>query len=841
MKNWKRRISALLCGLMILTMTTGTVYAADLADTSDITDATKTGMEDPSDVDEKDVSEQAAVEQDNVISEQLLGKNIRVQEQPVMLSYDDRYSIYKDKDHEEYNDYKIDHVTNLESKSHPVKTGEVQEQESDEVLTQTDDSNVRASGVGTALLVLVPKEENSEAAYDKIYVHVTVEAAPLTIMYLMGQSNMEGMCSANTGYQLNKSVACEIGTVYSTYAPTVWIWSKNISGINFSETCNSENAADFIAGSMNSASSLSGKTLEYPLNTLTSEGEGKTGPDSALAYEWNRLTGEKVWTVNVAWSDTAIASWIPGQSVYERAITLSKLAQKVYEAEIASGHYTEGHRLMYWLQGETADRYRSASDYYDDFYTMYSDITKQLTIEKCGIIMLRSSVGSKETEDELVMTGPRAAQYGIGGSTSSKLNNVYVVTNDNEAWVSDAGVRQYFSKYNGKFDYPIRYGFSKVPTRITDVHYDIHYSQIGHNENGIMAADGMYQMMQKHGQGDVTVDWRDVNGKSVTQVYVRQNHTTTLVGVTTPVYGAKNITYRTTGNISYDPETGTLKGLQKGTGATVSAIAGGKTITLSVTVLDEWDYSAELGTSYTGLYKDNDQWIYVRNGKADFSYTGFVQNEGSWWYIENGRVSFQKMDVIKGTVNGEEGWWFVKDSQVQFVDSVEKNSNGWWRIANGKVDFNCNSVEKNELGWWYIRGGKVDFSYTGAAKNSNGWWRIVNGKVDFGCNSVEKNELGWWYIRGGKVDFTYTGVAKNSNGWWRIVNGKVDFSCNSVEKNELGWWYIQNGKVNFGYYGIAKNSNGWWYIRGGKVDFGYNGNVWYHGHNYWVSNGWIRM
>lgn len=753
MKNWKRRISALLCGLMILTMTTGTVYAADLADTSDITDATKTGMEDPSDVDEKDVSEQAAVEQDNVISEQLLGKNIRVQEQPVMLSYDDRYSIYKDKDHEEYNDYKIDHVTNLESKSHPVKTGEVQEQESDEVLTQTDDSNVRASGVGTALLVLVPKEENSEAAYDKIYVHVTVEAAPLTIMYLMGQSNMEGMCSANTGYQLNKSVACEIGTVYSTYAPTVWSWSKNISGINFSETCNSENAADFIAGSMNSASSLSGKTLEYPLNTLTSEGEGKTGPDSALAYEWNRLTGEKVWTVNVAWSDTAIASWIPGQSVYERAITLSKLAQKVYEAEIASGHYTEGHRLMYWLQGETADRYRSASDYYDDFYTMYSDITKQLTIEKCGIIMLRSSVGSKETEDELVMTGPRAAQYGIGGSTSSKLNNVYVVTNDNEAWVSDAGVRQYFSKYNGKFDYPIRYGFSKVPTRITDVHYDIHYSQIGHNENGIMAADGMYQMMQKHGQGDVTVDWRDVNGKSVTQVYVRQNHTTTLVGVTTPVYGAKNITYRTTGNISYDPETGTLKGLQKGTGATVSAIAGGKTITLSVTVLDEWDYSAELGTSYTGLYKDNDQWIYVRNGKADFSYTGFVQNEGSWWYIENGRVSFQKMDVIKGTVNGEEGWWFVKDSQVQFVDSVEKNSNGWWRIANGKVDFNCNSVEKNEL----------------------------------------------------------------------------------------GWWYIQNGKVNFGYYGIAKNSNGWWYIRGGKVDFGYNGNVWYHGHNYWVSNGWIRM
>ena len=742
MKNWKRRISALLCGLMILTLTTGTVYAADASDeTSNVTLETQTESAEQTEVDESE------------ISEQLLEPNIKIQENQITLRYDDRYSIYSDQDHEEYNDYKIDHVTNLESKSHPVKTGEVQKQESDEVLTQTDDSNVRASGVGTALLVLVPKEENSEALYDKIYVHVTVEAAPLTIMYLMGQSNMEGMCSANTGYQLNKSVACEPGTVYSTYAPTVWNWARNITGINFSKVCNAGNAEDFVTGSMNGDSSLSGKTLEYPLNTLSSEGEGKTGPDSALAYEWNHLTGEKVWTVNVAWSDTAIASWLPGQSVYERAITLSKLAQKVYEAEITSGHYTEGHRLMYWLQGETADRTRSASDYYNDFYTMYSNITKQLTIEKCGIIMLRSSVGSKETEDELVMTGPRAAQYGIGGSTSSKLNNVYVVTNDNEAWVSDAGVGQYFSKYNGTFDYPIRDGFSKVPTRITDVHYDIHYSQIGHNENGIMAADGMYQMMQKHGQGDVTVDWRDANGKSVTQVYVRQNHTTTLVGVTTPVYGAKNVTYRTNGNISYDSETGTLKGLQKGTVATVSAIVGGKTIPLSVTVLDEWDYSAELGASYTGLYKDNDQWIYVQNGKADFSYTGFVQNEDNWWYVENGRVSFLKKDVIKGVVNGEEGWWFVKDSQIQFVDSIEKNSNGWWRIANGKVDFNCNSVEKNELGWWYIR----------------------------------------------------------------------------------------DGKVNFGYYGIAKNSNGWWYIRGGKVDFGYNGNVWYHGHNYWVSNGWVRM
>ena len=521
---------------------------------------------------------------------------------------------------------------------------------------------------------------------------------------------------------------------------------------------------------------------------------------------------------------------------------------------------------MYWLQGETADRNRTSSDYYNDFSTMYNNITKQLTIENCGIIMLRSAVGSNESEDELTMTGPRAAQYGIGGSTNTKFHNVYVVTNDNEKWVTDSGVQQYFSKYNGTLNYPIRDAFSKVPTTIRDVHYDIHYSQIGHNENGIMAADGMYQIVKKQGMDPVSVDWRDADGKSVTQAYVRQNRSTTLVAVATPVYAAKNITYSTSGDVTYNPETGTLTGTKQGGSASVSANVGGKNNTIKVNVLDEWDYSAELGTSYTGLYNDNHTWVYVRDGKADFNYTGFVENANGWWYVENGKVTFQKKDVIKGTVNGEEGWWFVSGSKVQFVDSVEKNSNGWWYIKNGKVDFNFNGFAQNSNGWWYLENGKVTFHRNdvikGAVNNTNGWWNVVNSKVTFDT-TVAKNSNGWWYIRNGMVDFSHFGVEKNNNGWWRIENGKVNFKCNSVEKNANGWWYIRNGKVDFGYtgvaknsngwwriengkvnfafYGVAQNSNGWWYLEGGKVNFGYHGVVWYHNRSHQVSGGRVRM
>ena len=48
-----------------------------------------------------EVAEQALNNPDgNAVSEQLLGENIKIQEKPVTLKYDDRYSIYNDKNHE---------------------------------------------------------------------------------------------------------------------------------------------------------------------------------------------------------------------------------------------------------------------------------------------------------------------------------------------------------------------------------------------------------------------------------------------------------------------------------------------------------------------------------------------------------------------------------------------------------------------------------------------------------------------------------------------------------------------------------------------------------------------
>ena len=266
--------------------------------------------------------------------------------------------------------------------------------------------------------------------------------------------------------------------------------------------------------------------------------------------------------------------------------------------------------------------------------------------------------------------------------------------------------------------------------------------------------------------------------------------------------------------------------------------------------------------SHTGVEKNSNGWWRIEGGKVNFAFEGFASNSNGWWYLEGGRVTFQKNDVIKGTVNSKNGWWHVVGSKVTFDTTVAKNSNGWWYISNGMVDFSHTGVEKNSNGWWRIESGKVNFDFEGFASNQNGWWYLEGGKVTFQKNDVIKGtvdgETTWWHVVGSKVAFDTT-VAKNSNGWWYISNGMVDFSHNGVEKNSNGWWRIENGKVNFSFEGFASNSNGWWYLEGGKVTFQKNdvikGTVdgettWWHVVNSKVTydttvaknaNGWWRI
>ena len=769
------------------------------------------------------------------------------------LQYDDRISLEETLSLGE--GWEIAGIDTTDVSSYVVSGGRKTDEKDKAVVTQNGNggTDIVGTGVGTAEVILV-KEQDLEAAkealngggqgggaaIDAVRVTVKVEPAVLTVMYVAGQSNAEGWCSTTTtGYRIDQSIASPAGEVYSTYPPSTTARSRSITGLTFSSVCTAGNASDFVAGSLTDTRSISGKEMVYPLNSLTKDGGGKTGPDSGLAYEWNRLTGDKVWVVNTAWGATSITSWVPGATCYERFSAIGRLARQTYAAEIEAGHYTGGKSMLFWQQGES-DKTMSAEEYYGYFRAMSSSMISELQLDGFGIIMVRSDEGVRTNADDISMSGPRIAQYAAGNS--SELTKVHVVSNVNEQWISDANVVNYFNlayDTNWSLDYPMQGGPSDLPTSVYEVHGDIHYSQIGHNENGITAANGMHAVLSGAAGTSPKVSWKNRAGAAVTTLSVDVEEDEVAVPVMEPSYSGKQVRYVTSGPISYDVKTGIVSAEGSGSAA-ITARDGNNNIlaTLKITAADAADLTAVAGKDYTGLFKYNGTWWYLKNGYVQKNYVGVVRNGSGWWYVENGKVDF----TYNGFANNSNGWWYIEDGKVTFrktdvIKGVVNGENAWWRVVDSEVDFSCNSVEKNSKGWWYIRNGKVDFTYTGVAKNSKGWWRIEDGKVNFNCNSVEKNHLGWWYIRGGKVNFNYTGVAKNSKGWWRIVNGKVDFSCNSVEKNHLGWWYIRGGKVNFNYTGVAKNSRGWWRIEDGKVDFRFSGIAKNHLGWWYIRNG----
>ncbi len=367
--------------------------------------------------------------------------------------------------------------------------------------TNHNDNEYYASAVGKGSLILVTQKdydllisEKSASSVEAIKVDLTVTPAPLTMVLMLGQSNVEGYCSANTGYHPEDSVVCEYGQVYSSYPPAKTTNGRKVSGISNISAGTKDNAKDHIVGALGggNAISISGKELLYTPYSLTQYGQGKTGPDSAFAYEWHRLTNDKVWVVNCAYGGTTIGTWIEGGNSYERALAIYNCAAETYDAEINSGHYTKAKVLGIWLQGES-NRTSTVEVYSTAFEKCINLLIGNMHLDKLGVIIPRGvKSGLQNTWQDLVLTSPRIVQPYF--TDSKDYENLYMVSRVNELWGTDSGVAEYFSdKYpDGYFTYPLRSNSTLVlPTTVAQVHNDVHYAQVAHNENGIDSARNM--------------------------------------------------------------------------------------------------------------------------------------------------------------------------------------------------------------------------------------------------------------------------------------------------------------------------------------------------------------
>ena len=499
------------------------------------------------------------------------------------LDYDDRYCFDEG--------YEIVQIQTKQVTSYQVSGGKKTSRLDSSVVKADRDSvtDIIAAGTGTAVVLLAQTEEadlarqvlegtisDTETSVSLIQVNVTVSPARLTLFFLGGQSNMEGY-GAYLKHTPKNSVLCPEGEVYSSYAPKDDSAARGVTSLIDYTGFTTSTVNKYIPSSLTDTKNLSGSQLIYPLYSLTAEGKGKSGPDSGLAYQWNKLTGDKVWVINAAAGSSAIASWANGGSCYNNAKTFFSKAVTVFNAEVSAGHYTEGERILYWLQGE-ADHKLSAGSYLTSFDSMRKGLTSVCGLDYIGIIIPRAYFGGL-TESDVTMTGPRIAQYYMGNSTS--YSNVYVVSNVNEQWVTDAGVSSYFrSVYpSGKFTYPLRSSttIKSLPTTMKEVHDGAHYSQVAHNENGLDAARNMYHVIYG-GSESISVSWRNLRNTAISSLAVAPKKSGVLVPVVYPLYRSKQVSISlSSSSFTYSAKSGTITAPKSGS-TTVKAKANGKTL-----------------------------------------------------------------------------------------------------------------------------------------------------------------------------------------------------------------------------------------------------------------------
>ncbi|MCR5097717.1 MAG: sialate O-acetylesterase [Lachnospiraceae bacterium] len=412
-------------------------------------------------------------------------KTVR-QESRLSLTYDDRYTF----------DSPIKSIeqVRIDSEMAGTKVPDVA------VLVSEDKKKVAATGCGVARVTL----KNGE-----VY-RVAVKSAPISLILLIGQSNMEGFCSVAKELSLYKSqqILSPEGTVYSTYAPAYKYCGKYIGYYNSEITLNDKNAESFIPANL----TANGSRHKYcHTNNLTkgSNTGGKNGMDGSFGYTWNRITKEKVWLINAANSGSSIEKWKPGieGSFYDRAMKLYDRAMDVMDEEIEAGHFKLSRKGYLWMQGEMDSDMRAA-DYYTNFCSLHTSLKSDMYGKKhshakkkisfAGLCMVRNVddttyINTRDIEDNLKPNGPREAYKLLADSGDPILKNVIMATDVEEKWSSDQKVAEYFleeygsvKKYN-KYN-PMVKEADALPDSVDDVHDNIHFKQLGYNEIGRTAA-----------------------------------------------------------------------------------------------------------------------------------------------------------------------------------------------------------------------------------------------------------------------------------------------------------------------------------------------------------------
>lgn len=410
----------------------------------------------------------------------------------LVLRYDDRYEFAKE----------IQSVDIEQIVSHQVDSDALDS----EVLKYNPENSSQVVAVGCGIAKVSFKDGST--------IRVQVDPAPISLLLIAGQSNGEGRPSDIRELDQYKKqwVANNEGMVYSTYGPSDTRNKMNM----YEEVCWYEDTENVGALSIRNYECFLPKSLtnnevndNYNSTNKLTDAEnaiGKSGIDSALAYRWTQLTGEKVWIVNAAHHGTTIAKWNPDDSGKDNnfweAVALYTGAEKILSKEIVAGHYILAHKGIFWYQGESD--YGTGSEYAPLFLKMNEAFMNELDghaipqmekdIDFTGILMVRATLDQPTALADFFLTEPRRVQFNL--AIDPGYPTILMASQIEEEWSSDETVKAYFQKkYGSQEEYatslPFIGGAVQMPTCLDDVHSQVHYMQLAYNEIGVDAAENI--------------------------------------------------------------------------------------------------------------------------------------------------------------------------------------------------------------------------------------------------------------------------------------------------------------------------------------------------------------
>lgn len=576
----------------------------------------------------------------------------------IELKYDDFFDITS-----LYDDYVIAKIEDKEVTSYQVEAGKKTPLKDTCVAEKSNKTQLHASGCGSSLVYLV--HSSDEKSYvngnvvHAVLLNVTVNKSDLTVVYGLGQSNMEGYCSVVMDYRPEDSVLCPKGQVYTSYTPGTDYIAVAGTGISDNIGINRISWEHFMPSSLGqSPKNKLNENMLYKLDALTENGKGKTGIDSAFSYEYNKLSGTKVWFINISKGGSFVSEWVQNGPYYDRAKNIMPYVNQLVEAESDAGHYNLDKTVCLWLQGES-DKKTSFDSYYNNFSKVLDIYKSFVNYDIFGIIAVRSSEESGDayrSYKDLSQSAARLVQNYYALNPNRK--DVIYISTANESWISDSSVKAYFEKAypNGYLDYPLRSDatISKIPTTMREAHDDIHYGQACHNENGLTAARVLYNYTNGYDtDSPVSVHWINRQGATIpvgSTVHVKSGSSLVAAVRFEPVTSFKNskLIYDDS-YVSYNEKTQTFTPKKDGTSK------------ISVT---------DLNSNTIGSF-------YIESNKFDYETPQFtLKNQ------ENGvKISWEKIaGVSKYRVfyYGKDGWKRLTDTtSTSFIDSDVRSGNSY--------------------------------------------------------------------------------------------------------------------------------------------------------------------